>query len=268
MLRRLRKERRDLFEQLPAFGAVADDDFSFCDGRVLLRLVVRAHYGPYEGLPFVLVLRYPEDYPFSPPEAWWATPIAHPNVTADGYSGCCLGSFGCCAKNEWSPVKTVRTVAQDAQALLNEPNFVSTLNHPLTSRLPNKDHLSPAYQRMVRKETLRAYPRVDDLVVAPEASDSPLWLLDLAARAACDAHGGAEAAAKAAEESGVPEELTELLRSARRCHICGVARIFDKGDEGLEFEFRGDGPVRIRACSQACKQRVVDAYDMDWEPDV
>lgn len=56
---------------------------------------IRAAEGPYEGTVLHLVLRFPSDYPSSPPTVKLCTHLAHPNVFGHGEHGfICLGEPG------------------------------------------------------------------------------------------------------------------------------------------------------------------------------
>lgn len=68
---------------------------------------------PYEGRSYRVLMRFPSDYPFSPPAIHFDTPIFHPNVDETGGS-ICLDIL----KEKWSPVYNVQTILISIQSLL------------------------------------------------------------------------------------------------------------------------------------------------------
>ncbi|MCJ1241261.1 Ubiquitin-conjugating enzyme E2 11 [Varicellaria rhodocarpa] len=77
---------------------------------------------PYAGLTFKLTFDFPSNYPYSPPEVHFKTPIYHPNVDFSGRI--CLDIL----KDKWSAVLNVMSVLLSLQSLLGEPNNASPLN--------------------------------------------------------------------------------------------------------------------------------------------
>ena len=81
----------------------------------------------YEGGLFRLEIKYPKDYPRSPPFVRLHTPIWHPNFWAKpseykGQRNICLALVDTQyigKKGGWSPSKTVTTVIQSIYAMLN-----------------------------------------------------------------------------------------------------------------------------------------------------
>ena len=71
---------------------------------------------PYSGLTFKLSFDFPANYPYSPPEVRFKTPIYHPNVDFSGRI--CLDIL----KEKWSAVLNVMSVLLSLQSLLGEPN--------------------------------------------------------------------------------------------------------------------------------------------------
>ena len=79
----------------------------------------------YAGGVFLLKLFFPPDYPHSPPELIFETPIYHPNISRKGLiclgilksSGSSPGSAG-----GWSPQKSVVDIFTELFALLKNPN--------------------------------------------------------------------------------------------------------------------------------------------------
>lgn len=76
----------------------------------------------YEGLKFKLAIKFPADYPYSPPTIKFTTPCFHPNV--DTYGNICLDIL----KEKWSATFSVATILQSLRSLLGDPNNDSPLN--------------------------------------------------------------------------------------------------------------------------------------------
>ncbi|KRF93996.1 ubiquitin-conjugating enzyme E2-22 kDa [Drosophila mojavensis] len=69
---------------------------------------------PYEGGRFVLEIKVPEGYPFSPPEVRFITPIWHPNVSS--VTGAIRMDI---LKDHWAAAMTLRTVLLSLQGMLS-----------------------------------------------------------------------------------------------------------------------------------------------------
>lgn len=77
---------------------------------------------PFEGLSLKLRLVFPADYPYSPPNVTFVTPMYHPNVDMSG--NICLDIL----QDKWSAIYNVQTILLSIQSLLGEPNNNSPLN--------------------------------------------------------------------------------------------------------------------------------------------
>ncbi|XP_029775518.1 ubiquitin-conjugating enzyme E2 R2 [Suricata suricatta] len=108
-----------------------------------------AIFGPpntlYEGGYFKAHIKFPIDYPYSPPTFRFLTKMWHPNIY-EVRDICCTGksfplgsdvpkfgfiseSCGEVVKNkEWNPTQNVRTILLSVISLLNEPNTFSPAN--------------------------------------------------------------------------------------------------------------------------------------------
>ncbi|KAJ3123604.1 Ubiquitin-conjugating enzyme E2 G2 [Physocladia obscura] len=90
---------------------------------------------PYENGVFVASLRFPNDYPLSPPQMQFVPPLFHPNVYADGRV--CISILHApgddplgyeLASERWSPVQSVEKILLSVVSMLAEPNPDSGAN--------------------------------------------------------------------------------------------------------------------------------------------
>lgn len=90
---------------------------------------------PYQGGYFKAEMKFPIDYPYSPPRLRFLTPILHPNVYTDGEL--CISILhppgedphsGERPEERWNPTQSVRTILLSVISLLNEPNTFSAAN--------------------------------------------------------------------------------------------------------------------------------------------
>lgn len=98
---------------------------AFPDGDNLFKWVGTLKGGDdtaFEGLVYKLELRFPPEYPFSPPTITFTTPCFHPNV--DDRGNICLDIL----KDKWSASLSVSAVLQSLRSLLGDPNNDSPLN--------------------------------------------------------------------------------------------------------------------------------------------
>ncbi|GAU97935.1 hypothetical protein RvY_09153 [Ramazzottius varieornatus] len=98
-----------------------------------------AIYGPpgtlYEGGYFKAHVKFPSDYPYSPPSLRFLSKIWHPNVYENG--DLCISILhppgddphsGELPSERWNPTQNVRTILMSVISLLNEPNTFSPAN--------------------------------------------------------------------------------------------------------------------------------------------
>lgn len=90
---------------------------------------------PYEGGYFKALIKFPQEYPYSPPSMKFVTPVFHPNVYEDGEV--CISILhppiddpqsGELPAERWNPTQTVRTILLSVISMLNEPNTSSAAN--------------------------------------------------------------------------------------------------------------------------------------------
>lgn len=98
-----------------------------------------AIFGPpetlYEGGYFKALMKFPPDYPYSPPSVKFLTKMWHPNIYENGEV--CISILhpptddplsGELASERWNPTQNVRTILMSIISLLNEPNTSSPAN--------------------------------------------------------------------------------------------------------------------------------------------
>lgn len=95
----------------------------------------------YEGLSYKLLLRFPLDYPFKPPQVKFETMCFHPNV--DQFGNICLDIL----QDKWSSAYDCRTILLSIQSLLGEPNTESPLNTSAALLWKNQEE----YRKTVHK---------------------------------------------------------------------------------------------------------------------
>jgi ubiquitin-conjugating enzyme E2 R len=91
---------------------------------------------PYEGGIFQLNMKFPSEFPMSPPELRFISDFWHPNVYKDSGMVCISilhppgeDEFsGELASERWLPTQTVTTIILSVISLLNAPNFSSPAN--------------------------------------------------------------------------------------------------------------------------------------------
>lgn len=112
--------------------AVEADEMNFFDWKVWIE-------GPkdtcYAGGVFQLSLKFPKDYPMSPPELKFVSDFWHPNVFANGKV--CMSILhppgedamsGELPEERWLPTQSVTTIILSLMSLLNDPNCASPAN--------------------------------------------------------------------------------------------------------------------------------------------
>jgi len=90
----------------------------------------------YEGGVFQLIMKFPTDFPMSPPELRFLSDFWHPNVYKDTGLVCISilhppgedEMSGESANERWLPTQTVTTILLSVISLLNAPNFSSPAN--------------------------------------------------------------------------------------------------------------------------------------------
>uniref|UniRef100_A0A6M2E5I5 Putative ubiquitin-conjugating enzyme e2 r n=1 Tax=Amblyomma tuberculatum TaxID=48802 RepID=A0A6M2E5I5_9ACAR len=124
-----------------------------------------AIFGPpdtlYEGGYFKAHMKFPPDYPYSPPTVRFLTKVWHPNVYENG--DLCIsilhppiddpqsGELPC---ERWNPTQNVRTILLSVISLLNEPNTFSPANvdaSVMYRRWKDSKGADKEYENIIRK---------------------------------------------------------------------------------------------------------------------
>ncbi|HEX7815815.1 ubiquitin-conjugating enzyme E2 [Dyella sp.] len=144
-LKRIQKELTDMVKDPPphvSAGPVGDD----------MKHWQASLMGPsgsfYEGGVFFLSIRFPDNYPFAPPQVRFLTRIHHLNVAEDGSID--LDILGA----NWSPALTVSKLMLSISSLLCDPNPDSA--QPAQREQAELYRTNPAaYAKQVREEVAR-----------------------------------------------------------------------------------------------------------------
>ena len=127
-----------------------------------------AIFGPpqtlYEGGYFKALMKFPNDYPYSPPTMKFLTKVWHPNVYENG--DLCISILhppvddpqsGELPSERWNPTQNVRTILLSVISLLNEPNTSSPANvdaSVMFRRWKDSKGVDKEYENIVRKQVL------------------------------------------------------------------------------------------------------------------
>uniref|UniRef100_A0A1B6HB66 UBC core domain-containing protein n=1 Tax=Homalodisca liturata TaxID=320908 RepID=A0A1B6HB66_9HEMI len=140
-----------------------------------------AIFGPpetlYQGGYFKAHMKFPHDYPYSPPTIRFLTKVWHPNVYENG--DLCIsilhppvddpqsGELPC---ERWNPTQNVRTILLSVISLLNEPNTFSPANvdaSVMYRRWRDSKGKDKEYENIIRKQVSggRAEAEKDGVVI-------------------------------------------------------------------------------------------------------
>jgi len=130
-IKRIRKELKE-FNENPlencAAGPLSDEDIQTWQAAFL-----GPSNSPYEGGIFFLSIKFPNDYPFNPPDVKFVTPVYHCNINDSGFI--CLDII---KSHEWSPALTISSLLISIISLLTDPNPDSPLKGDIAN-LYNSD---------------------------------------------------------------------------------------------------------------------------------
>ncbi|EET00088.1 Ubiquitin-conjugating enzyme E2-17 kDa [Giardia duodenalis assemblage B] len=90
---------------------------------------------PYLGQTHTICVKIPRDYPLSPPECNFTTPMFHPNVKFTNGEIC----LNILTKDDWSPAISLISLAQSIAGLCSAPNTDSPLNCDASNLVKNGD---------------------------------------------------------------------------------------------------------------------------------
>lgn len=141
-----------------------------------------ALFGPpdtlYQGGYFKAQMKFPPDYPYSPPTLRFLTKVWHPNVYENG--DLCIsilhppvddpqsGELPC---ERWNPTQNVRTILLSVVSLLNEPNTSSPANvdaSVMYRRSKDSKGKDKEYENIIKKQVLASVSEAEkDGVVVP-----------------------------------------------------------------------------------------------------
>ncbi|XP_073992179.1 ubiquitin-conjugating enzyme E2 R1-like isoform X2 [Rhodnius prolixus] len=141
-----------------------------------------AIFGPpetlYQGGYFKARMKFPPDYPYSPPTMKFLSKVWHPNVYQSG--DLCIsilhppiddpqsGEMPC---ERWNPTQTVRTILLSVISLLNEPNTFSPANvdaSVMYRRWKDSKGNDKEYEEIIKKQVLQSREEAEkDGVVVP-----------------------------------------------------------------------------------------------------
>lgn len=141
-----------------------------------------AIFGPpdtlYEGGYFKAHMKFPPDYPYSPPSIRFTSKVWHPNVYEQNGDLCISilhppiedpqsGELPC---ERWNPTQNVRTILLSVISLLNEPNTFSPANvdaSVMYRRWKESRGKDKEYENIIKKQVLasRAEAEKDNVVV-------------------------------------------------------------------------------------------------------
>lgn len=173
--KRLWKEYRDIVNPKSGLKQVRveiDDDNIFLWRVVLMVIDPESNfYGAYlKGQ-----LKFPSDYPFSPPNFKFTPAIYHPNVYNDGRL--CISILHKAGNDQsdepdnetWSPAQSVESVLLSILSLLEDPNISSPAN--VDAAIAFKKH-KDEYKKRIRNEVNRSKLNVPKGFKLPVMADN------------------------------------------------------------------------------------------------
>jgi len=123
---------------------------------------------PYEGGIFQLLMKFPEDYPMSPPVLRFLSDFWHPNVYEDGKV--CISILHPPGEDEmsgelpgerWLPTQTVTTILLSVISMLNDPNISSPANVDASVEWrKNRESYTKRCQKLVEKANKELPPGI------------------------------------------------------------------------------------------------------------
>lgn len=112
-IRRIQKEHENLVKDPPSNCSAGPNGDDLLNWSATL---IGPEDSPYHGGVFQLSIKFPDNYPYSPPKVRFLTRIYHPNINSHG--GICLDTL----KDAWTPALTISKVLLSIGVLMSEPN--------------------------------------------------------------------------------------------------------------------------------------------------
>ncbi|CAN3360519.1 ubiquitin-conjugating enzyme E2-34 kDa [Diutina catenulata] len=169
ILQRQFKDLTDPKKGIPSFNIELDDDniFLWNIGIMVLNKESMYHGGYFKGQ-----MRFPTDFPFSPPTFRFTPAIYHPNIYRDGRL--CISILhqgGDPTSDEpdsetWTPAQTVESVLISIISLLEDPNVSSPANIDASVELRKNPE---AYKKKVLQEVERSKADIPEDFIMPES---------------------------------------------------------------------------------------------------
>ncbi|KAJ3299937.1 Ubiquitin-conjugating enzyme E2 G2 [Borealophlyctis nickersoniae] len=156
-LKRLMTEYKELTVNAPegiTAGPISEDNFFEWEA-----LIAGPEGTPYENGVFSATIKFPKDYPLSPPVMKFTCPMFHPNIYTDGTV--CISilhppgddpNMYESASERWSPVQSVEKILLSVVSMLAEPNDESGANIE-ASKMWRTDRAQ--FERVVRENTMK-----------------------------------------------------------------------------------------------------------------
>jgi ubiquitin-conjugating enzyme E2 D len=145
VIKRIQKEVEKMTKDAPencSAGPINNTDITNWTGTL-----IGPTESPFEGGIYKITIRFPTDYPYSPPKIMFQTPIYHPNI--DRYGNICLDIL---KPSAWSPALSIVKVLLSICSLLTDPNPNDPLeSEPASLIKTNMDE----YKRIAREWTIR-----------------------------------------------------------------------------------------------------------------
>lgn len=144
-LKRIQKELEKMEKDAPSncsAGPKTPDNIELWEGTI-----IGPTDSPFENGIFRVEIKFPQDYPFSPPKIKFLTPLYHPNV--DKHGNICLDIL---KSGAWSPALTLPKVLLSLCSLLTDPNP----DDPLWGEPADLIRSNPTeYRRIAREWTIQ-----------------------------------------------------------------------------------------------------------------
>jgi ubiquitin-conjugating enzyme E2 D/E len=144
-VKRIHKEIEKMEKDAPSNCSAGPVDTSNID--IWEGTIIGPTDSPFENGIFKVEIRFPTDYPFSPPKIKFLTPLYHPNV--DKHGNICLDIL---KADAWSPALTLPKVLLSLCSLLTDPNPDDPLWGQPADLLRNNPE---EYRRIAREWTVQ-----------------------------------------------------------------------------------------------------------------